>query len=61
MKIQDVQRDKEVKRTIPISIRSPANYCKFMKENLISPTKLFNKAVEELMKEKTNNDKPNKN
>ena len=53
MKIKDIQRDhKPEKRKISISIRINKKHSEFMKKNNISPTKLFIKRLEELMKNK---------
>lgn len=53
MEIDDVQRERAKEdRSVQMSIRTSKEKSKFMNENNISPTKLFNKAVEELMGEK---------
>ena len=49
MKKQDVQ--KKERKSVSISIRTYPKYSKWMKDNEVSPSKLFNKAVEELMEE----------
>ena len=48
MKIEDIQK-KEIKKVV-ITIRTYPRYSKFMKQKNISPSNLFNKSVEELMK-----------
>lgn len=50
MKKQDVQ--KKERKSVSISIRTYPRYSKWMSEQKISPSKLFNKALEELMEEK---------
>lgn len=52
MKIEDVKTNAKPRKTINISVRTFPKYSKFMKEHTISPTALFNKAVEELMEKK---------
>jgi len=47
MEIQDVKKDERKKSNI--TIRTFPSYSKWMKENNISPTKIFNEAVKELM------------
>lgn len=47
MNIQDIQRKEKKSETI--SIRTSKAYSKWMKDNRISPTALFNKAVKELI------------
>ena len=37
-------------KTVPISIRTYPSYSKFMKDEGLSPNRIFSKAVEELMK-----------
>ncbi len=51
MEIENIQ--KQERKSIPIGIRTFPSYSKWMKENKISPTALFNKAVEELKEEET--------
>ncbi len=51
MEIKDIQRDhKPEKRKIAISIRIAKKHSEFMKKKNISPTKLFIKSLEKLMK-----------
>ncbi len=54
MKLIDIQRDKPLKedRSVALSIRTSKAKSKYMKENNISPTKVFNTALEEMMKER---------
>ena len=53
MEIKEIQRkNKPEKRKISISIRIAKKHSEFMKEKNISPTKLFIKSLEELMKNK---------
>jgi len=51
MEIKDIQKDynKDLK-TVSISIRTTKDISNWIKENKVSPTKLFNEAVKELMK-----------
>jgi len=48
MEIKNIQRIE--RKSVPISVRTFPAYSTWMKENKISPTKLFNEAVKELMK-----------
>lgn len=50
MKIQEVKR-KEPK-SVQISIRTTEEFSKFMRDNRISPNAVFQKSMEELVKEK---------
>jgi len=50
MKIEEVQ--KKQRRSVIISVRTFPAFSKWMKVNKISPSKLFNKALEELMEKK---------
>jgi len=52
MKIEDVKKNIKERKSIPISVRTFPSYSKWMKTNEVSPTILFNKAIEELMKKK---------
>ena len=53
MEIENIQREhKPDKRKVSISIRITKKHSEFMKEKNISPTKLFIKSLEELMKNK---------
>ena len=52
MKIEDIKKDNMEKKSVMISVRTYLSYSKWMKENKVSPTKLFNKAIEELMEKK---------
>ena len=47
MEIKDIQ--KVDKKSVVIGIRTTTPKSNWMKENKISPTKLFNEALEELM------------
>jgi hypothetical protein len=47
MKIKEIQ--KQERKSKIISVRTLPSYCKWMNENKISPSKLFNLAIEELM------------
>jgi len=48
MEIKDLQR-KELREKV-ITIRTYPSYSTWLKKNDISPSELFNKAIEELMK-----------
>ncbi len=50
MEIKNIQRIE--RKSVSIGIRTFPKYSKWMKENKVSPTALFNEAVKELMKEK---------
>ncbi len=50
MKIQDVKKQERKGKTI--TVRTYPSYCKWMKDNEVSPTKAFNQAIKELMDEK---------
>lgn len=52
MEIKELQRPEL--REIIVSIRTFPSYSKWMKDRKISPSVLFNKAVEELMKSEKN-------
>ena len=53
MEIKDIQKkNKPEKRSIPIGIRVTKTHSRFMKENNISPTKLFIKSLEGVMEKK---------
>lgn len=52
MKLKDVKNTRVERKSVPVSVRTYPKYSKWMKENEVSPTTLFNKAIEELMKEK---------
>jgi len=55
IQIEDIQRERqEGDRSVSLSIRTSAECSEFMKENSISPTKLFNKTLELLMKQTLN-------
>ena len=49
MKKQEVQ--KKERKSVSISIRTYPAYSKWMRENKVSPSAVFNKAMEELMKQ----------
>jgi|10_taG_2_1085330.scaffolds.fasta_scaffold459854_1 DNA-binding protein H-NS len=49
MEIQNIQRKE--RKSVAMSIRTYKKYSKFMKENNISPTALFNESVKSLMEE----------
>ena len=50
MEIQDVQRKKKAEiRSRTITVRTFPSYSKWMKENNVSPSKLFNEALKGLM------------
>lgn len=51
MEIKQVQKSDE-RKTKSITVRTSPSNCKFLAKNNISPTKVFNLAVEELKKEK---------
>lgn len=48
MEIKNIQRRE--RKGKPITIRTYPSYCKWMSENNVSPTLLFNEALKELMK-----------
>ncbi len=50
MKKQDVQ--KKERKSVQISIRTYPKYADWIKDNQVSPTAVFNEAMEELVKEK---------
>ena len=50
MKINEVKKTE--RKEVKITVRTFRASSEFMKSNKLSPTKIFNKAVEELMKEK---------
>ncbi len=50
MKKQDVQRIE--RKTVPISIRTYPKYSKWMKDNNVSPSAVFNEAMKELVSKK---------
>lgn len=54
MKLQDVQR--RPRKEIQISLRTDKGTSKWLRENRISPQSVFDKAIEELIKEQINND-----
>ena len=55
MKIEELQRVKsDQDRSIALSIRTSKEKSEFMKKHNISPTKVFNTALEELMRENEN-------
>ncbi len=51
MELKDVQKSRKEHKTVSITIRTFPSYSRFMKKNGISPTLIFNKTIEELMKE----------
>ena len=51
MEIKEIQKDKKEKKSVAISIRTYPRFCEWMKKNNISPSALFNRAIEELMEE----------
>lgn len=61
MKIEDIKKDDLEKKSVMISVRTYLSYSKWMKENEVSPTKLFNKAIEELMKNEKQDTTSSKN
>ncbi len=50
MKKQEVSKIKE-RKTKSITIRTFPSYCKFMKKEQLSPSSIFNLAIQELMRE----------
>jgi len=55
MKLQDVinkEKPTEERRTIILSIRTTPSVSKWMADNNVRPSKVFNLAIEELMQEK---------
>jgi hypothetical protein len=51
MEIKELQNRE--RRTIAVSIRTFPSYSIWLKEKEISPSKMFNKCIEELMKNET--------
>ncbi len=51
MELKQVQNKVKERKTTNITVRTFPSTSKWMKENNISPTMLFNKAVEELKKQ----------
>lgn len=49
MEIKNIQKNPE-RKSVVMTIRTTKNGSKFMKDNDISPTLLFNEALKELMK-----------
>lgn len=49
MELKDVQKIETEKRSKVVSVRTFPSYCKWMNENKVSPSKVFNKAIKELM------------
>ena len=50
MELKDIQKnDKEHLKNVVISVRTTKANSEWMKENKVSPTILFNKALEEIM------------
>ena len=49
MEIDKVKKTENEKRTKTISIRTFPSFCKWMKDNDVSPSKVFNEAIKELM------------
>lgn len=52
MKINDVKENNKELKSVILSVRTFPSYSEWLKENKISPSKVFNKAVEELMENK---------
>lgn len=50
MNIKNVKKEEQKKVTI--TLRTFPSYSKWMKENEVSPTKIFNESVKELMNRK---------
>ncbi len=50
MELKEVQKTRKEQKTITISVRTYPSYSKWMKEHSVSPTLVFNKTIEELMK-----------
>ena len=50
MEIKQVQKDEKKSKTI--TVRTFPTYSKWMKENSVSPTKVFNETLKELMQRK---------
>ena len=57
MKINEVQRPEA--KTVTMTIRTYPSYSKWMKDNKVSPARVFNKALEELMEKIQNENKTN--
>jgi len=54
MKIEDVKKDRKERRTIRINMKILPSVSKFMKEHNVSPTKVFDEAMKELMEQTLN-------
>ncbi len=54
MEIKNIKKDD--KKNVTVTIRTFGSYSKWMKKNNISPTKVFNEAVKELMKPNESSD-----
>jgi len=49
MEIHELQKAEEL-RSVVLTVRTYPSSSKWMRDNKVSPSKLFNKALEELMK-----------
>ncbi len=47
--LKDVKKDGKEKRTVSIHVRTYPSFAKWMTENEVSPSKLFNVALEQVM------------
>ena len=50
IKLEDVKRVDRERKTVFITLRTTKTICEWMTKNKVSPTKVFDKAVEILMK-----------
>lgn len=51
MEIEKCKKQKKERRDISITIRTLSSYSKFLKDNELSPTAVFDNAVKELMEQ----------
>ena len=49
MELKEIQKSPENIKSVILSVRTTPKLSKWMKENYISPSKLFNCAIEDLM------------
>ena len=54
MEIKNIQRDKKKEKKISMSIKVSKRISDWMKQNNISPTKVFVTAIEQLMEDNKN-------
>jgi len=54
MKIEDIKQKQKQKKNVNINLKITPEVSKWLKENKISPTRLWDTAVEELRKQEKN-------